>query len=87
MILQLVQGGQPIVVRVVDQGPGIPAAEQARVFEPFWRGDGAAGAGSGLGLAIVRGFVEANGGRVAVESLPGQGSSFVVEFPLEAVPA
>ena len=38
--------------------------------------------GSGLGLAIVRGFVEANGGRVRVESLPGQGTSFVVELPL-----
>ncbi|MGZ4278635.1 MAG: ATP-binding protein [Solirubrobacteraceae bacterium] len=36
-----------------------------------------------MGLAIVRGFVEANGGRVWVESLPGQGSSFVVELPLE----
>lgn len=79
--------GTRLVVRVVDQGPGIPAAEQDRVFEPFWRGEGAAGAGSGLGLAIVRGFVEANGGQVAVESLPGQGSSFVVEFPLEPVPA
>ncbi|MCW3016641.1 MAG: hypothetical protein JWO02_3733, partial [Solirubrobacterales bacterium] len=75
--------GTRLVVRIVDQGPGIPAAEQERVFEPFWRGDGAAGAGAGLGLAIVRGFVEANGGRIAVESLPGQGSSFVVEFPLE----
>ena len=50
---------------------------------------GARGAGgSGLGLAIVRGFVEANGGHVHVESLPRQGASFVVELPLpEAVPA
>ena len=40
------------------------------------------GRGSGLGLAIVRGFVEANGGHVHVESLPGQGTSFVVELPL-----
>ncbi len=38
--------------------------------------------GSGLGLAIARGFVEVNGGRIAVESAPGQGTSFVVEFPL-----
>jgi two-component system sensor histidine kinase KdpD len=38
--------------------------------------------GSGLGLAIARGFVEVNGGRIDVESQPGQGTSFVVEFPL-----
>jgi two-component system, OmpR family, sensor histidine kinase KdpD len=90
-------GGQPVsvraravgprlVVRVVDRGPGIPAAEQARIFTPFYRGEDAirSAAGSGLGLAIVRGFVEANGGTVRVESLPGQGTSFVVEFPLES---
>ena len=55
------------------------------MFEPFYRaGSASAGhRGSGLGLAIVRGFVEANGGRVSVESLPGQGTSFVVEFPGE----
>ena len=69
-----------IVVRVVDQGPGIPEGERERIFEPFQRGD-AAGSGSGLGLAIARGFVEANGGEIAVESLPGQGSSFVVTLP------
>ncbi len=38
-------------------------------------------AGSGLGLAIAKGFVEANGGEIAVESLPGQGTSFVVTLP------
>jgi two-component system sensor histidine kinase KdpD len=77
--------GPRILVRVVDRGPGVPAAETARIFEPFYRSPGAANGhrGSGLGLAIVRGFVEANGGRVWVESLPGQGSSFVVELPLE----
>lgn len=74
--------GGRLVVRVVDGGPGIPAAEHERIFEPFWRGSGSAGAGSGLGLAIVRGFVEANGGTVGVESVPGQGASFVVSFPL-----
>jgi two-component system sensor histidine kinase KdpD len=77
--------GPRILVRVVDRGPGVPAAETARIFEPFYRGPGNPNGhrGSGLGLAIVRGFVEANGGRVWVESLPGQGSSFVVELPLE----
>jgi two-component system, OmpR family, sensor histidine kinase KdpD len=84
--------GHRIIVRIVDRGPGVPPAEKARIFEPFYRGpsrsDSANGhRGSGLGLAIVRGFVEANGGRVWVESLPGQGSTFVVELPLEPVAA
>ena len=79
-----VTGGR-LLIRVVDRGPGIPPAQRDRVFEPFYRaGSASAGhRGSGLGLAIVRGFVEANGGRVSVESLPGQGTSFVVEFPAE----
>jgi two-component system sensor histidine kinase KdpD len=78
--------GHRVLVRVVDQGPGIARREQERIFEPFYRGavadDGHSG--SGLGLAVVRGFVEANGGRVWVESLPGQGATFVVELPLPA---
>jgi two-component system sensor histidine kinase KdpD len=76
--------GNRILMRVVDQGPGIAPAEQERIFMPFYRGPRPTGTGSGLGLAIVRGFVEANGGQVHVESLPGQGSSFVVELPLPA---
>ena len=78
-----VSGGR-ILMRVVDQGPGIPIAEHERIFAPFYRAPGAAGQGSGLGLAIVRGLVEANGGDVRVESLPGQGTSFVIELPLPA---
>jgi two-component system sensor histidine kinase KdpD len=75
-----VSGGR-LLVRVVDQGPGIALAERARIFEPFYRGTDRT-AGSGLGLAIVKGFIEGNGGRVHVESLPGQGATFVVTFPL-----
>lgn len=75
--------GDAVVVRVVDQGPGIPESEWRRIFEPFQRGGrGRSDSGSGLGLAIVKGFVEANGGEIRVESLPGQGTSFVVTFPL-----
>jgi two-component system sensor histidine kinase KdpD len=75
--------GGNIVVRVVDQGPGIPESEWKRIFEPFQHGE-AANTGSGLGLAIAKGFVEANGGRIAVESLPGQGTSFVVTLTQHA---
>ncbi len=77
--------GARVVVRVTDRGPGIPDSEQERVFEPFYRGnDSYRGPGSGLGLAIAKGFVEANGGTIAVESLPGQGTSLVVTFPVAA---
>jgi two-component system sensor histidine kinase KdpD len=81
--------GERVVVRVVDRGPGIPSAQRVRVFEPFYRSgtERSGHRGSGLGLAIARGFVEANGGTIAVESLPGQGTTFVVEFPTAPVPA
>ncbi len=72
--------GPRVVIRVVDRGPGVPEQERERIFEPFYRSGASVGAGSGLGLAIARGFIEANGGEIAVESLPGQGSSFVVSF-------
>ncbi len=82
--------GPRVVIRVVDRGPGITEQERERIFAPFYRSGGSGGGGSGLGLAIARGFIEANDGEVAVESLPGQGSSFVVTFPapeLEPGPA
>ncbi|HXB15288.1 MAG TPA: ATP-binding protein [Solirubrobacteraceae bacterium] len=75
--------GGRLRVRIVDRGPGIAPAEQERVFLPFYRSVGARGHhGSGLGLAIARGFIEVNGGRIGVESQLGQGTSFVIEFPL-----
>jgi two-component system sensor histidine kinase KdpD len=76
--------GDRLVVRIVDRGPGIPPAQLERVFEPFYRAGTTQGGhrGSGLGLAIARGFTESNGGRLHVESLPGQGATFVFELPL-----
>ncbi len=78
--------GDRVIVRVVDRGPGIPPAQLERVFEPFYRAGTPAGGhrGSGLGLAIARGFTEANGGSLHVESLPGQGAAFVFELPLKS---
>ncbi len=77
--------GDRLIVRIVDRGPGIPPAQLERVFEPFYSAGTARGGrrGSGLGLAIARGFIEANGGSLHVESLPGQGATFVFELPLE----
>jgi two-component system sensor histidine kinase KdpD len=73
-----------VILRVTDEGPGIPAAERDKVFDLFYRvaeGDRRP-TGTGLGLAIVRGFVEANGGRVqALEGPRGRGTTIEIELP------
>ena len=76
--------GRLAILRVTDHGPGVPSDELERIFEPFYRSRERAGAGTGLGLAIARGFLEANGGRIRAESLPGQGTSFVIQLPVPA---
>jgi signal transduction histidine kinase len=74
-------------VRVSDNGPGIPADEQARIFQPFFRGSQGRRIveGMGLGLNIARDIASAHGGRILLESSPGQGSSFTLEVPAEVV--
>ncbi len=69
-----------LVVRVKDTGPGIPAAEQATLFQRFRQGNHTR-SGSGLGLHLSRQIVEAHGGTIEVESSVGQGSAFVVRLP------
>lgn len=70
------------VIRIVDHGPGIAGPDLERIFDPFVRlGEDDGHPGSGLGLAIARGFVEANGGTIRAESLPGQGAAFTIELP------
>ena len=74
-----------VTIRVVDHGRGIPPAQHAEIFKPFVRGRDAQ-PGSGLGLAICRGFVEANGGRIALQSRGRDGSAFAVSFPVAKQP-
>jgi len=77
-----------LIIRVTDHGPGIPDEERERIFEPFHRLPGRRdAAGAGLGLAIARGFAQANGGRVWVESREGQGTTFALALPAVEVPA
>jgi len=75
-----------VAIRVIDQGPGVATRELERIFEPFQRGSGSGAVrGAGLGLAIAQGFVEANGGRISVESRAGQGATFVLTLPVAKV--
>jgi signal transduction histidine kinase/HAMP domain-containing protein len=79
--------GEWVTLAVQDSGPGIPPAEVERIFDKFHqvkRSRGRGGAGSGLGLPISRQLVEMHGGRLTVESAPGEGSTFTVVLPLSA---
>jgi signal transduction histidine kinase len=72
-----------VLIRVADRGIGIPPTEQKRIFERFERAVGTREFGGfGLGLWISRQIVEASGGRIEVDSKPGQGSTFTVRLPL-----
>jgi signal transduction histidine kinase len=72
-----------VEVSVVDEGIGIPSAEQQRIFSKFYRADSSnrASGGAGLGLFIAQGLVLAMGGRIWVDSAEGEGSSFTFELP------
>lgn len=77
-----------VEVEVTDHGEGIPAREQRRIFEPFFRGSRARGQqirGSGIGLSVVREIVKVHGGSVRVESQPKQGATFTVSLPAASV--
>lgn len=75
-----------VEIAVIDAGKGIPAEEQARIFEPFQRvqGDSTAGArrGAGLGLSLVKSIAELHGGSVALTSAPGRGTTVTVSLPV-----
>jgi signal transduction histidine kinase/HAMP domain-containing protein len=73
------------ILEVRDTGPGIPAGDEERIFERFYRSPTAAARatpGTGLGLVIARAIAEAHGGRISVVKEPGQGACFRVELPL-----
>jgi CheY-like chemotaxis protein len=87
--LQVAQGGEDVVVEIIDTGPGINPEEALRIFEPFyqagddvWREKG----GSGLGLSISKQFIERHGGKIWFESEPGRGSTFAFRLPISPLP-
>ena len=78
-----------VILQVRDYGPGIPASDQPRIFDKFYRASNISSEveGSGLGLAIVKNIVENHQGRIWVESAVGKGSSFFIVLPVNAEPS
>jgi signal transduction histidine kinase len=72
---------ESVVIEVRDNGPGIPDEELAYIFESFR--SGSSQGGTGMGLAIVKAIVEAHGGTVSAENLPGGGASFRLRLPVQ----
>ena len=71
-----------VIVSVSDRGPGIPEAEQSRIFEKFYRAEASRQIpGAGLGLVIAREIIHAHGGEIWVDSKPGEGSTFQFSLP------
>ena len=80
------QGQESVEVRISDNGPGISQEHQSRLFERFYRVDKARSresGGTGLGLAIVKHIMQRHGGTVWVESVPGNGATFICQFTMK----
>jgi two-component system, OmpR family, sensor histidine kinase KdpD len=78
--------GEFVRLAVIDHGPGVPAQDRERIFEPFQRlGDRSSGSGVGLGLAVARGLTEAMGGQISVANTPGGGLTMTVQLRANAV--
>lgn len=86
---RLLEPRERVEISVADDGPGIPKESLSRIFERFYRVDTARSreqGGTGLGLSIVKHIIQAHGGDVAAESLPGKGTTFRVTLPWEPSP-
>jgi two-component system sensor histidine kinase KdpD len=75
-------GDREVVVEIADRGQGIPAGDELRIFDKFYRAKPAREGGVGLGLTICRGIIEAHGGRIWAENRSGGGAVFRFALPL-----
>ena len=86
IIIEAVALENEIALRVSDNGPGLAEQELERIFDKFYRVPGSPAGGTGVGLSIVKGFVEAQGGRVHAANRNAGGAVFTVFLPREAQP-
>jgi signal transduction histidine kinase len=87
IVVSLYRDGTKLAVEVRDNGEGIPAGEQERIFERYVQGEGVEArlrSGTGLGLTFCKMVVEAHGGHITVYSQPGEGSVFTFRLPMKA---
>jgi signal transduction histidine kinase len=83
--LSATQNGAGAIIRVTDNGPGIPESDMPNLFEPFFRVDRSRSrktGGYGLGLSISKRIIEAHGGTIAAENNAGRGASFIISLPM-----
>jgi signal transduction histidine kinase len=82
--------GASVCLSVLDRGPGVPAGEEAKIFEPFYRAHDSLSSGipgTGLGLSLARRIVQEHGGEILYQARPGGGSNFTVRLPLQSSPS
>lgn len=86
ILLTVTQSGSTLCFAVIDNGRGFDPRQRSRIFEKFYRAEGTGNSvtGAGLGLHIVKSIVDAHGGRVEVETTPGEGSRFAIHIPVVA---
>ena len=85
LVIRTLSGGDTARVEVADSGPGIPPEHLRRIFDPFFTTKGSR-KGTGLGLSVTYGIVKEHGGSIGVDSRPGRGTRFQLEFPLAKKP-
>ncbi|HWH02450.1 MAG TPA: ATP-binding protein [Gemmatimonadales bacterium] len=83
--VRTVAASDTVRIEVADTGPGVPGEIQTQIFDPFFTTK-PVGVGTGLGLSICYGIVQEHGGRIVVDSRPGQGATFVVQLPRDTRP-
>ncbi|MFZ1908086.1 MAG: sensor histidine kinase [Burkholderiales bacterium] len=83
-MIEVEDTAEQVVVRIVDDGPGMPDEELERAFEPFYRGEGSRSretGGSGLGPGIARNIARAHGGELVLKNRPGRGLEAILTLP------
>jgi signal transduction histidine kinase len=80
VVIRIEPGMDEVLLTVTDSGPGFSDEDLTRLFEPYWSGHLRSDS-TGLGLAIASGIVQAHGGRISAENVPGGGARFAIALP------